>query len=216
MLEGFPREKQLPNYCGPAALSSVLKFWGKSEQDQKTIARCVYDPKLSATNGADLLLYARSTGLAAYSFNGSIPFLKILLAKGLPVIVLQDTDKRDRSGHFRVTIGFDERKQQVIVFDPYDLDRTRMGYEEFADLWARRGNWGLLVIPAEKDSFARKMNDLNPVVHLDLAQAYYRKGAYDEADREIRAALFLEPANSCARELFSRIEMMRGAAGTGS
>lgn len=209
----FPRVQQLPNYCGPASLSTVLRYWGKDDQNQEAIGKHVYDSKISATNGADLLVYARNIGFSAYSFNGTISNIKQLLWQGLPIIVLQNTSKSDSSGHFRVVIGYDEEADSMFIFDSYQPDQEKISCKEFASLWSARGNWGLLVIPTQKDTFAKQMNDRNPVVHLDLAQAYYRKALLDEADREIRTALKLEPGNPDAQELLNRIQNTRGATG---
>jgi predicted double-glycine peptidase len=213
VIEEFPREKQLPNYCGPTSLAAVLRFWGQDEQTQQVVGKCVFDAKLKATNGADMLLYARNSGLSAYSFNGNLEEIKSVVASGVPVIVLQDTSKNDKSGHFRVIVGFDDRKRIVHMFDPYEVDRTRMSYSEFSSLWLNRGNWGLIVMPKDKDAFVQRMDARNPVVHLDLAQVYFRKGSYDDADREIRLALQLEPSNGSAKELQNQIETTRGASG---
>lgn len=215
ILKDYPRVKQLPNYCGPAVLATVLQYWGRSDQDQEMVGKSVYDPKIKATNGADLLFYARSIGFSAYSFNGSISSLKRLISQGLPIIVLQEMDKKDRSGHFRVVIGYSDRREEFHILDPYELDRTQMSYSDFSDLWAGKGNWGVLVLPADKDKLAAGLKERNPVVHLDLAQAYYRRGDYDDADREIRMALKLEPSSSSARDMLSRIEGLRGATGQG-
>jgi len=211
VLQDFPRVEQLPNYCGPASLSAVLKFWGSRDQDQQTIAKSIYDVKLQATNGAEMLLYARKLGFSAYSFNGTLSDLKRLVCQGLPVIVLTETSSSDKSGHFRVVIGYDENAAALHILDPYDTARTLMTYGEFSNLWRAKGNWGLLVVPKEKDRFAGEMGDRNTVVHLDLAQVYCRQGSYDEADREIHIALKLEPDNPGARELLSEIESRRGS-----
>ena len=56
-LGGVERIKQITNYCGPACLASVMRFYGKSIT-QETIGREVYDAASGATNGADMLYYA--------------------------------------------------------------------------------------------------------------------------------------------------------------
>ena len=74
-----PYVQQIRNYCGPASLCSVLQFWGVAV-DQKSIGKSVFDSSLQATNGADMLLYARGKGFSAYSWNSSVSDLKDKLA----------------------------------------------------------------------------------------------------------------------------------------
>lgn len=205
LLQSFPTVKQMPNYCGPAALSSVMQFWGE-DTDQKKVAKSVYDWRIQATNGADMLLYARDKGYSAYSWNSSLSDLKKKLDAGLPVIVLQDISLYDKSGHFRVAIGYDDAKQVIRVMDPYEVEKDAIPYSTFNKLWDSHGNWGLIVIPDSKDTLKHELGEKNPVVHIDLAYVYYRKGKLTEAADEGRKALALEPRNPDALSLVNKVK----------
>lgn len=209
-LQGVPRIKQLRNYCGPAALASVIQYFGQ-KTTQEEIGKEVYDKINCSTNGADMLLYARDKGFAAYSWNSNIEDVKKKLAAGVPVIVLQQNSKTDTSGHYRVLTGFDDKNQEFSVMDPYYDDVTKLSYEDCSKLWTRMGYWALLVTPKEKDSFKAELDLKNPVVHMDLSYAKYKRKNLEEALEEANLALDLEPNNTYTLAMIDRIETAMGA-----
>ncbi|MEN6371024.1 MAG: C39 family peptidase [Armatimonadota bacterium] len=203
LISSVPYVKQLTNYCGPATLTTVLKYW-QADANQESVGEEVYDSSIKATNGADMMLYARKRGFSAYSWNSSLADLKEKLALGIPVIVLQDTSVMDRSGHYRVVTGYDETAGVVYVSDPYEPDKKQIDYNTFLTLWQRHGNWSLLVCPANRDVFKQDLDEKNPVVHIDLAYIYYKRGDNKAAEKESRLALALEPQNYSAQMLLSK------------
>ncbi|MBI2842955.1 MAG: C39 family peptidase [Armatimonadetes bacterium] len=213
-LADLPYIQQLKNYCGPAVVASVLGYWGLAT-DQKTIGKAIFDKGLQATNGADMIIYAREKGFSAYSWNSSIADLKEKLALGMPVIVLQDSSRTDRSGHYRIATGYDDASSVVFVKDPYDPYAKEIPYDEFERLWRRHGNWSLLICPAERDTFKESLDEKNPVVHIDLAYIYYKRGNIEASERESRLALALEPGNYSARDLFAKATHALGARSQG-
>lgn len=208
-IEGVPRIKQLHNYCGPAALASVLQFEGE-KSTQEDVGKCVYDPVGCATNGADMLLYARDKGYASYSWNSSIADAKKKIAEGVPVVVLQENSTRDTSGHFRVLTGYDDAKGKFYLMDPY-YDPQEMSYTDCEKLWRPMGYWAMIVVPKDKDTFKSELNDKNAVLHMDLSSALLKRGHYTDALAEAKLALALEPTNSYARSILARINRAMGA-----
>jgi predicted double-glycine peptidase len=209
-LDGLKRIKQITNYCGPATLTSVLNFYG-CNRSQEEVGKGTYDPASGATNGADMLLYARSKGFAAYSWNTNIQDVKSKIAAGVPVIALQQNSRIDTSGHYRVLTGYDDSKSKFTVIDPYYDDITELSYYECDRLWRSKGYWALLVVPVEKDRFAEELDTRNPVVHMDLAFAKYKQKDYDDALQEAKLALQLQPHNSFALSIRNKIERAIGA-----
>lgn len=204
-VDNILRIEQITNYCGPACLAMVMRHFGK-DITQEAIGRDVYDAVTGATNGADMLLYARQQGFAAYSWNSSIADLKDKIAHGIPVIVLQENSRRDSSGHFRVVVGYDDDAGTLYVLDPYYDEITDMKYSECDRLWKSMGYWALLIVPAERDKFKPELEDRNPVVHMDLAFAKYKHKKYDSALKEARTALRLEPGNTFALSMVTKIQ----------
>ncbi len=211
-VNGVQRIKQLTNYCGPACLAAVMRSFGK-EINQVEIGREVYDRSSSATNGADMLLYARDLGFSAYSWNTSIEDVKRKLSAGVPVIVLQQNSSTDTSGHYRVLTGYDDAAGKFYVMDPYYDDITEMTYAQARKLWERMGYWALLVVPTQLDTFKADLGSRNPVVHMDLAYAKYKRGQYTEALKETNLALALEPRNTFALSMQDKIVEAIGAGG---
>ena len=203
-VKGVPYVAQLPNYCGPAALSGVLSFWGKPVP-QSAIAEQAYDKRRNATHGAELLLYAREQGFGAYTYFSSMAALKAHLRAGLPVIILQDMSASDRRGHFRTVIGYNDRSRTLFVRDSNFEEVRRYSYEEFDRLWTSFGRWALVVCPKDREAELDRSVKDNAVLHLDLCQAYLRRKQHDLAREELMATLQIEPENEEAQELLARL-----------
>ncbi len=209
MIDGVQRVRQLKNYCGPACMAAVMKYHGSS-LTQEAIGGATYDPVSAATNGADMLFYAREQGFAAYSWNTSISDVKQKIAAQLPVIALQQNSLQDPSGHYRVLVGYDDTRSVFHVIDPY-YERTEISYTECRILWRSMGYWALLILPKENDRFAAELGERNPVVHMDLAYAKYKRKDYADALAEANRALALEPRNTFALSMVDKISRAMGA-----
>ncbi len=204
-IKGVPFIQQMTNYCGPASLASIFAYW-KVKVSQKEIGACTYDPKTKGTNAGDLLMFCRDRGLSAYSLNGTLFDLKWFISEGYPVLVLQNVSRTDITGHFRVAMGYDDKAGVIILRDSMDSNLVRMKYGDFQYLWEKRGYWAMLVMPHEKDIFQQILGEWNPVVHMDLAQAYLHKGSYDEAEVEAQKALNVEPDNPYAKDFLRQAQ----------
>jgi ABC-type bacteriocin/lantibiotic exporter with double-glycine peptidase domain len=211
-IEGVPRIKQATNFCGPAALASVLQYHGE-KITQQDVGKAVFDSADRATNGADMLLYVRNKGYAAYSWNSGVADAKRKIAAGAPVLALQHNSLTDASGHYRVLTGYDDAQSKFYVMDPYYDDITELSYAQCERLWKPMGYWGLLIVPAAKDAFASELGARNPVVHMDLSFALYKQKDYTGALKEAQLALTLEPGNSYTISLLTKINRAMGAGG---
>ena len=208
-IDGVQRIKQLNNYCGPACMAAVMRYYGK-DFTQEAIGRAMYDSSSGATHGADMLFYARKQGFAAYSWNSSISDVKRRIAAGFPIIVLQQNSLEDKSGHYRVLVGYDDAKSTFHAIDPY-YDRTKLSYSECETLWSKMGYWALLILPEDKDTFKNELGARNPVVHMDLSYAKYKRKNYKDALAEANLALALQPGNTFALSMVDKIQKAMGA-----
>ena len=186
-----------------------MRFYGKPIT-QEAIGRAIYDALSGATNGADMLYYARQVGFDAYTWNSSLADVKAKISAGIPVIVLQQNSATDVSGHYRVLTGFDDSLGQFSVMDPYYDSIKALSYDQCEKLWKTMGHWALAVMPADKDKFAAELDAKNPVVHMDLSQTLFKHRDYDKAYKEAQRALELEPGNQFALSMLGKI---KGAAG---
>ncbi len=209
-IENISRIKQITNYCGPACVASVLNHLGR-EDTQETVGKVIYDAGSGATSGADMLLYARDKGFSAYSWNSNTRDLKAKLAAGFPVIVLQQNSIIDTSGHYRVVTGYDDATSTFRVMDPYYDEITSLTYSRFDQLWRTKGCWSLVVVPPDKDTFKADLDTRNPVVHMDLSYALYKRQDYDKAMEEAKTALALAPGNSYTVSMVNKIKVAMGA-----
>jgi len=184
LIQNVPFEKWLKrNYCGPACLAMVLNYWdeGRSFSQQK-ITDDIYDSENHATYNSEMVLYPRRKGFASYSFQGDLRILKEVVGKGIPVIVLTKTIKQIRKGHYRVVIGFDDKKAQIIFHDPFFGSRHAMTNKNFLKAWElgkgrNQSRWMLAVVPGQSPfPFPSLQND--PLTAVNLATAYYRRSDF--------------------------------------
>lgn len=137
-----PFVKQKDDFCGPAALSSVLKYYGV-EKSQEDIAKSVYIPKLKGALITDLEKYAKDQGFKTELFQGSLLDIKRFIDEGKPVILLVDLGFLWISiPHYIVVVGYDEKYvyantgyEEKKAFDYKDLDRE----------WSKMGRVALVV-----------------------------------------------------------------------
>lgn len=139
----FPQEEY---QCGPAAVASVLAYWGISAEPA-AIAEAVYLPRLKGTLSLDLLLYAEQRGLRAVLLPRSADALKAALRAGRPVIALLNVGSRLISTwHYVVVVGYADGPRAFLAHDGRHRERV-FPYDDFAWRWQASGRWALLVEP---------------------------------------------------------------------
>jgi tetratricopeptide (TPR) repeat protein len=184
LIQTVPFEKWLGrNFCGPACLAMVLNSWDETRSfSQRQIAGEIYDSENQATYNSDMVLYPRTKGFESYSFQGNLRILKEVVGKDIPVIVLTKAIKQIAKGHYRVVIGFDDDKDQIIFHDPYFGDRNAMRSKDFMKVWElgkgrNQSRWMMAVVPGERPfPFPALQND--PLTSINLATAYYRRSDF--------------------------------------
>ncbi len=139
---GVPFIRQDSQYCGPAALASVLSYYG-APVDQKVIGSRVYNEKLQGALITDLERYARDAGFETKSGRGTVEELKAEIDHGRPVIVLVDRGFWVLSRtHYLVVFGYDD--EGFTAHDGFTAAQ-RYRYDSFRDMWEKMGNAYLLV-----------------------------------------------------------------------
>lgn len=141
-IEGVPFIQQDSQFCGPAALASVMSYYG-APVDQKVIGSKVYNEKLQGALITDLERYARDAGFETSSGRGTVEGLKAEIGRGRPVIVLVDRGFWVLSRtHYLVVFGYDDKG--FTAHDGFTASK-RYDYGEFRDTWGKMGNVYLLV-----------------------------------------------------------------------
>jgi hypothetical protein len=145
-LSEVPFFAQEDHYCGPAALASVLDFYGK-ELSQEEIAESIYIPQVKGTLNLDLLLYARKQGFEAEILNCDLERLKQEISGGHPLIVFLNLGgSLYPIRHYAVVVGYDDT-QQVIVIHSGKRKNQLISYKKFQNAWKKTGYWCLLILP---------------------------------------------------------------------
>jgi ABC-type bacteriocin/lantibiotic exporter with double-glycine peptidase domain len=141
-IEGVPFIKQDSQFCGPAALASVLSYYG-APVDQKIIGSRVYNEKLQGALITDLELYARDAGFETNSGRGTVERLKTEIDLRRPVLVLIDQGFWVLSRtHYLVVFGYDD--EGFMAHDGFSASK-HYRYDEFREIWGKMGNAYLLV-----------------------------------------------------------------------
>ncbi len=186
-IDGLLFFEQKKNWCGPAALAGVLRFW-EDEVSQDEIARSIYLGGIKGTLTFDLENFAFERGHFAQSRKADLYELGDRIREGIPVIVMQKVLPLIRKYHYLVVFGYDDSREVVLVYSGKD-EPELISYSAFSRKWRDAGNWMLVVCPPEKVGWevdAYHLNRLGLLYEksgeLDKARVYYRKAGDEEKD----------------------------------
>jgi len=144
LLEGLPFYPQENDQCGPASLAGVLNYWGV-DVSPKEVAGEIFSPSARGTLDFDMPLYARSKGLEALQYSGSLVDLREKIRSSYPLIVLVDYGfSVYQSNHFMVVVGFYD---EGVVVNSGKKERQLIPSKDFLKSWERTKYWTLLVKP---------------------------------------------------------------------
>lgn len=174
-----PQEEQ---YCGPAALATVLG-WSGLPGTQEALAREVYTPGREGTLAHDLVGAARRHGRLAVPVT-DLSQLLAEVAAGHPVLVQQNLGLAwYPQWHFAVAVGYDLTAGTVALRSGAERRRV-VSLDTFDRTWARAGRWALVVLPPEQ---LPARGDQAAV--LNAAAGLERVGRVDEAAMAYEAIL---------------------------
>ena len=161
-------------YCGPACLEMVFDYYGPDIwQYEIGDAACTQFPygtggvgmrraahfsNISFSIGSDMPWtiqgYSnRTLGYSAFERYGmTLDELKLLIDNGYPVIVATWYSTPHTIGHYRVVVGYDERRDIIIfhdpwLFPPYAGPYVRVTEAEFLKMWEMSYFSGLFASP---------------------------------------------------------------------
>jgi len=123
IIENVPFIKQKDDFCGPAAMASVMAHYG-SALGQDRVAGEVYTPALKGALISDMENFARDEGFRSRTENGSIERLKTLINQGTPVILLVDRGKwRVNVPHYYVVYGYSSSRDTFVLHTGFEGGR---------------------------------------------------------------------------------------------
>ncbi len=141
-----PFVRQVDNYCGPATLTMVFRYWDRSV-DQHELARQFQPFPKKGLSGAQLKELAVKYGFSAYSFFGHTKTILKHLRKGRPVIVAFRPSTLGNFNHFVVLAGWDDARQEWVVHDPNRGAYRRLSAKKLNTQRVPLQNWTLLILP---------------------------------------------------------------------
>ncbi len=149
-IKGVPFYPQEDFYCGPAALSSILNFYGLMT-NQEEIAKEVYVPKLKGALTVDLLNYAKRNGFHATFYKGSLEDLKKSIKARRPLILFLNLGSDFFPvRHYLVVIGIDDSEENIITYSGREKNKV-YSFEALIKAWKRTGYGTLQVLPKVVD-----------------------------------------------------------------
>jgi hypothetical protein len=155
LIAGVPHVRQKPDFCGEADVEMYLRFRGKTiTQDQ------VFDVSgMDPSRGRGLTTQELATALTNLGFAPGRVWNKVVpanagqelaslwrevvrdLEASIPSIVCMNTSLgSDASEHFRLVLGYDAERDEVIYHEPAEADGAyrRMPRARFFKLWPLR------------------------------------------------------------------------------
>jgi len=202
-------------FCGPAALSLVLTYWG-CRISQEDIAKEVYIPSIRGTLNFELIQFAQNKNFWVDNITNQ-DSIKEYLNKDIPVIALC---KHTVFGyHYIVIKGFDDKNHFFVIASGVKKD-CAIYYSEFAESWNVAKNWAIAVYPIDKldrnltakeylrlgflfekqKKFKEAIKNYelslgiekNKEVYFNLGNIYTETGDYDKAVENYQKALLLD------------------------
>lgn len=165
---GVPFFPQEDNYCGPAALATVLTWSGAPVTPEDLAAR-VYTPGREGTLRSDIIAAARREGRLAVPL-ASLRDVMAELAAGRPVLVFQNLALSwYPMWHYAVAVGYDLTRREITLRSGREAERVTP-LEIFERTWERGDHWALAVLrPNQLPVHADQQAVLNAAAGLERA-----------------------------------------------
>lgn len=143
-VEGVPFIKQKDNFCGPAAMASLMQYYGQ-DISQEEVAEKVYTPKLDGALISDMENFARGQGYAVEVSEGNIGRLTSLIDEGTPVIALVDRGVWKVSvPHYYVVYGYNAGNETFLLHTG-DECCEEMEFDKLDGEWQRMNRLMLVI-----------------------------------------------------------------------
>jgi uncharacterized protein YvpB len=165
LLKSPPYEQQLPNNCGPAALSMMLHMfgWQGSQKDISDVIKPVTGDR--NVNPEEMAFWVRNYAgwlRIEYRVGGDLETLKRLIAAGYPVIIEGTTslnpgdtgwpDDDLWAAHYLLLTGYDDSILSFTVQDTYRGADRKVSYNQLVSEWEPFNYLYMLVyLPGQED-----------------------------------------------------------------
>ncbi|MGB7293720.1 MAG: C39 family peptidase [Thermodesulfobacteriota bacterium] len=144
IIRNVPFVRQRDKFCGPAAMASVMNFYGQNVS-QDEIAKEVYSPELKGALISDMENFAREMGYNASTVNGDENTLISLVDEGIPSIILVDLGIWVVSvPHYYVVYGYNESKETFIINTGFTSSKE-INFKDLDKEWEKMNRLMLIV-----------------------------------------------------------------------
>jgi ABC-type bacteriocin/lantibiotic exporter with double-glycine peptidase domain len=144
VIPNVPFVKQKYRFCGPAALTSVLRYYGR-DTDQDKIAENVYTPELKGSLISDMKHYAEENGFLSETKNGDLKAIITLINENKPVILLVDKGKLGIPiQHYYVVYGYKPENNLFIIHDG-KKNGNEISYSKLDKEWEKMNRLMLVI-----------------------------------------------------------------------
>lgn len=185
-------EKQGMNNCGPASLSTFLRYYGwKGTQDD--IANILKsDPADRNVNVEELVYYVRNYAgwlNVEYRVGGDVQLLKTFLANGLPVMI-EESMKTDKSywpnddmwaGHYLFINGYSDTTRTFVTQDTYYGPDMAVSYDQLEKNWQSFNHVYIVIYPPDQEEKVKS------IIGADWDKDANRQHALEEAQADVQA-----------------------------
>jgi tetratricopeptide (TPR) repeat protein len=165
--------------CGPAALTSVLRYYG-ANADVKTLRDQVFSPKAKGSLTLEVGAAPRRYGFVSYPLPRRFDALIQEISARHPVLVLQNLGfSWFPQWHYSTVVGFDPATDDLILHSGKTAN-YRIARRTFIATWARADYWARVIVPPTQTpasaiplDYLEAINALEQTGHTqEAAQAY--------------------------------------------
>jgi predicted Zn-dependent protease len=203
-VSGFPWVPQRRAWESPNPLVGMLKFHGLDAKH----AGLAEQLSAKGLRWHDLVAFLRAVpGMAVRAFLSDTGGLRLLLSRGLPVVVGLGGDSR-----WVVVTGIDDALGVVEVLDPTQSTRSDFCQSEFAELWDESDR---LAVVTSRDGAGGKLDGVTAtgeelVTRWLDANAAHAEGRGDAAMRQLRSITAGAPEFGLAAMALAQLEIGEG------
>ena len=125
-------EQATPVWCLPASATMVLNYYGENVSQYEVANNIVGN---YGWGEEELLMeYLPKIGFKLDIKELTIDGIKDVLKENKPILTLQHYSLTDSDFHYRVIIGFDDKKEEIVTNDPMIGEDYKISYSDFVNL----------------------------------------------------------------------------------
>lgn len=189
-LKQTPFNPQSQYQCGPAALASVLQFYGQPVSAEELVDE-VYIPQRQGSLQIEISASARRHQMLPYVLQPKLTELLDEIAAGHPVLVFQNLGLAwYPQWHYAVAIGYDLQQQHIILRSGTEK-RWITPFKVFERTWQRADHWALVIVPV-----GQIPHTASATSYLQTAHAFEQTTQIEQAYKAYQAASIRWPDNS--------------------